>query len=209
MPLESTLPQGNYPLTTSSRCLQSVDSAESRYDGFRHFVLSIGAAPDTLMAMFTLYCDDSGTHKGSDIAVAGCYIASVEQWEQFKRNWQEINEKEHFGVFGMADFVAHKLQFADPDWQDDAKRARTIRALIGTIKVRAQMGFSAAVVKSAFDEVAAKQSDKIRKQLGDNHYAFAIRLCTGMVDRWREQYGYREPIQYVLIARARARARAI
>lgn len=144
--------------------------------------------------MFTLYCDDSGTHKGSDIAVAGCYLATVEQWENFKRNWQEINDREHFGVFRMADFVAHKAQFAEPQWQDDAKRGRTIRALISTIKLRAQVGFSAAVVKSAFDEVI---TDDIREKFGDNHYTLAVRLCIGLVNQWRNKYGYREPIQYV------------
>jgi hypothetical protein len=144
--------------------------------------------------MFTLYCDDSGTHKGSDIAVAGCYISTVEQWEHFMRNRQEINEREHFGVFHMADFVARKKRFAEPEWQDEAKRDRTIRALVSTIKTRAQIGFSAAVVKSVFDEVI---TDDIRARFGSNHYTLAIRLCIGLVNRWRDKHGYREPVQYV------------
>lgn len=144
--------------------------------------------------MFTLYCDDSGTHKGSDIAVAGCYISTVEQWEYFGRNWQEINDREHFGVFRMSDFVAHKAQFAEPEWQDEEKRGRTIRALISTVKTRARIGFSAAVVKSAFDEVI---TDDIRERFGTNHYAFVVQLCVALVDRWREKYGIREPVQYV------------
>jgi len=144
--------------------------------------------------MFTLYCDDSGTHKGSDIAVAGCYVATVEQWEQFKRNWQEINAREQFGVFHMADFVARQGQFGAPEWQDEAKRERTIRSLVSAIKTRAQIGFSAAVVKSAFDEVITWD---IGERFGHNHYTLAIRLCIGLVDKWRQKYGYREPIQYV------------
>ncbi len=51
------------------------------------------------MPMFTLYCDDSGTHSASDVAIAGCYIATVEQWGELKRNWDEINAREKFGVF--------------------------------------------------------------------------------------------------------------
>jgi hypothetical protein len=58
--------------------------------------------------MFTLYCDDSGTHAQSDVAIAGCYISTVEQWQEFRRNWDEINAREDFGVFHMADFVAKK-----------------------------------------------------------------------------------------------------
>jgi hypothetical protein len=43
------------------------------------------------MPMFTFYCDDSGTHSASDVAIAGCYIATVEQWGELKRNWDEID----------------------------------------------------------------------------------------------------------------------
>jgi hypothetical protein len=73
------------------------------------------ASDDTVMLMFCLYCDDSGTHPKSDIAIAGCYIATVDQWKELKRNWDETNAKENFGVFHMADFVAKKKQFALPN----------------------------------------------------------------------------------------------
>jgi hypothetical protein len=56
---------------------------------------------NSLMVMFTLYFDDSGTHAKSEVAVAGCYIATVEQWSEFKRNWQEANVREHFGTFAV------------------------------------------------------------------------------------------------------------
>lgn len=145
--------------------------------------------------MFTLYCDDSGTHKASDIAVAGCYISTVEQWAHFKRNWKEVDEREHFGVFRMADFVAKKKQFAPPEWQDEEKRNRTIRALISTIRTRTQIGFSVAILKSAYDKVILPSD--LRDRFGDNHYALAVRICTGLVDSWRQKYGYREPVEYV------------
>ena len=170
--------------------------SQEGYDGFRHFVLSINATTDTLMAMFTLYCDDSGTHSGSDIAVAACYVSTVEQWGHFKRNWEEINEREHFGVFHMADFVGRHEQFSSPEWHDQAKRDRTISALISTIKVRARIGFAAAIQKSAYDEVIASD-EFLRQRLGTNHYALAVRLCTALVDKWRQRHGYNEPVQYV------------
>ena len=145
--------------------------------------------------MFTLYCDDSGTHPKSDVAVAGCYISTLEQWTEFKRNWDEANAREHFGVFHMADFVAKKKPFDTPEWNDQPKRDRTIRALINIIKTRARIGFSAVVVKSVYDEIIV--NGKLKDKFGDNHYAFAVRLCTAMVNRWREKHGYAEPVQYV------------
>ena len=146
------------------------------------------------MPRFTLYCDDSGTHADSDVAIAGCYIATVEQWECFRRNWDEINSSEKFGVFHMTDFVARKQQFSAPEWQDDRKRDRTIRKLINVITTRAAKGVAAAVVKSAYDEVVPAD---IRLRLGENHYTFAIRMCVAFIEKWRQNHNHTEPMQYV------------
>jgi len=54
----------------------------------------------------------------------------VEQWQEFKRNWESINQREKFGTFHMADFVAQREQFAEAEWQDQQKRDRTINALL-------------------------------------------------------------------------------
>jgi hypothetical protein len=145
--------------------------------------------------MFTLYCDDSGTHSESDIAVAACYISTVEQWTEFNRNWNEVNARENFGVFHMADFVAKKEQFASLEWNDQTKRDRTLPALINIIKTRARIGFSVVIVKSAYDDVIV--GGKLREKCGDNHYAFAVRICTAMVDRWRKRHHYEAPVEYV------------
>lgn len=161
---------------------------------FSHFVSSICADADTLMVMFTFYCDDSGTDPQSRIAVAGAYISTVEQWVGFKRNWEEINQREHFGVFHMAAFVARQEQFALPEWQDEDKRQRTLTALIATINLRIRWGVAVAVEKTAYDEAVP---DDLRVRLGANHYTFAIRHCFGAINKWRKKYGYTKPIQYV------------
>jgi hypothetical protein len=96
-------------------------------------------------------------------------------------------------VFHMADFVAKKKQFALPEWQDDAKRDRTIRALINIITTRMRLGIAAAVVKSAYDDAVP---DDVRLRLGKNHYTFAIRMCVAFIEKWRTRYGDREPMHY-------------
>ena len=143
----------------------------------------------TVMPMFSLYCDDSGTHPKSDISIAGCYIATVDQWKELERNWDETNAKENYGVFHMADFVANQ-----EEWQDDGKRDRTIRALTRIINARARIGIAAAVIKSAYDEIIPGD---LRERLGQNHYTFVIRMCMSFIERWRQQNGHTEPIQYV------------
>jgi hypothetical protein len=164
------------------------------YDGFAHFAASINAQASTVMPMFTLYCDDSGTHAESNVAIAGCCIATVEQWKEVQRNWDEVNEKEKFGVFHMADFVARKEQFALAEWQDQAKRNRTLEKLINVITTRIEFGIAAAVLKSDYDAVVPSD---IRSRLGKNHYTFAIKMCVAYLEKWREERGYVEPMQYV------------
>ena len=148
--------------------------------------------------MFTLYCDDSGTHAQSEVAVAGCLIADLKQWDKFKDNWDQANEQEKFDVFHMADFVAKQEQFKEPEWQDEKKRDRTIKRLINIIQTRAQFGIACAVVRSAYDEVVTpdlrKRYDKL---FGKNHYTFVVRHCIAHIEKWRLKHNHVEPIQYV------------
>ncbi len=146
--------------------------------------------------MFTLYCDDSGTHSQSPIAVAACFVAPILQWEHFTKDWNAANAAEQFGVFHMADFVAHKEQFAFPEWQDEHKRARTIKRLISIMTTRRKQGFFSVVEKSAYDE-EVPQALKEKRKLGNNHYTFAVRMCMAKVLKWRMKYGYKEAVEFV------------
>jgi hypothetical protein len=148
------------------------------------------------MSMFTLYCDDSGTHAESPFAVAACFVAPILQWEHFAKDWKAADGAEGFGVFHMADFVARKKQFAAPEWQDDDKRKRTLKRLINIINTRRRMGFFAAVEKSGYD-AQVPQAMRDRYRLGNNHYSFAVRMCMAKVLKWRMKYGYKEPIEFV------------
>lgn len=146
--------------------------------------------------MFTLYCDDSGTHAQSPIAAAACFVSTVEQWERFVIDWRAADDAEGFGVFHMADFVAKQKQFSREEWQDEEKRDRTLKRLINIAVTRRRIAFIAAVEKSSYDEVVPSElRDKFK--LGTNHYTFAIRMCMGKVYKWRQKYGYKEPVQYV------------
>ena len=47
-----------------------------------------GGGKHWTLIMFTLYFDDSGTHRESDIAVAACLIASDTKWESIHDRWE-------------------------------------------------------------------------------------------------------------------------
>ena len=146
------------------------------------------------MSDLTLYFDDSGTHASSEIAVAAGYVACVEQWKELERNWKEVDNRFHFGMFHMADFVAKKKQFADESVWTPAKRSALIRELISIVRTRARIGFSAAIFKSDYDKL---MPDDLKDRLGRHHYTFAVRQCLSMIDKWRQEYGITGPMQYV------------
>jgi len=148
------------------------------------------------MPSFILYCDDSGTHDQSEIAVASCIIATPEQWEMFIRDWEWVNTIEDFGVFHMADFVSKHKQFSSAEWQDQEKRDRTLKRLINLINTRKRITVGAAVNKADYD-AEVPEDLRERFKLGKNHYTFAVRACMGRILKWRSKYGYKDGIQFV------------
>jgi len=147
------------------------------------------------MFKFEIYWDDSGTHKESPIAVAACYVATKEQWDQFKINWDEAREQEGFDVFHMADFMATPEYKREPfcGW-DKNKKSRVYFRLASIINTRVRMGFAIAVPKDAYDRYAP---ERFRKEYADGHYAFAVKTCMGMVNTWHETYAKGQGVQYV------------
>lgn len=149
------------------------------------------------MAMFSLYCDDSGTDQNSQWAIAASVIAPVHQWEKFCEEWREIAGDEGFTVFHMSDFVARRPPFDTPAWHDPQKRDRVMRKLIGTIRCRTTCAFVSALEKSAYDTTVPADL-KANRHMGNNHYTFAVRMCMGRVIRWRYKFGRTDvPLQYV------------
>ncbi len=134
--------------------------------------------------MFTVYFDDSGTHRESDTAVAACLIARDDSWESLTRGWTEIGMEEGFASFHMADFIARKNPPYDA-W-DDAKRKHVYRKLAAIMGKHIERGYSVTVSKAAFD---AHVATTLKSQIGKHHYTFAVRTCIGNMRQWRLDNG--------------------
>jgi hypothetical protein len=144
---------------------------------------------------FELYCDDSGTDGNSPIAVAACYIASKDQWDQFVRNWDDVLHDEEFAYMHMAEFVAKPDAGHKPFcYWDNTKKDRVYRKLASIINTRVRKGFGIAIPKAAFDSAAPKH---FRDHYAKDHYTYAVMCCIGMIADWRAQYGVTPPIQYI------------
>lgn len=168
--------------------------AESQQDNFLdHLILSIfpdeGVARD--MDFFTVHFDDSGTAPDQQIALAACYLGTVEQWREFNRNWADASEEEGFGTFHMAEFAAGEKQFKN--WSIEKKK-HVLDRLCNIITTRARCGFATAVAKSDYDEIV---TGHFRRYCGGFHYTFAIRQTVGRVAMWRTRYSPKSSMRYV------------
>ncbi|HTA60503.1 MAG TPA: hypothetical protein VK805_20285 [Candidatus Baltobacteraceae bacterium] len=141
--------------------------------------------------MFSAYFDDSGTHLESDVAIAACYIGTLDRWKCLSDDWDAAKNAEGFTVFGMADILGGKGEFRG--WKE-YKRDRLIRRLITNIRCRASIGISISVPKVAYDKTI---QGKIRGRFGKFHYTFAVRSCLTQIKGWRERHGITTPMQYV------------
>jgi Protein of unknown function (DUF3800) len=159
--------------------------------GFDHLACALFPCGEGFMSFFTVHFDDSGTHKESSIAVASCFVASVEQWKEFNRNWAEVNKNEEFGTFHMADFAFGSQQFKT--W-DDTKKERILGRLCNIISTRVSAGWSVAVTKRDYDEIIV---GPFRDWCGQFHYTFCVRQCAGSAGIWRKRYEPKSSLKYV------------
>lgn len=143
------------------------------------------------MALVTVYFDDSGTHKQSRIAVAGCFLSDVRRWGELEDKWDDVLSQAGIRVCGfhMADFEARVPPF---DWSDD-KRSQVFGDLLNLIHKYTFAGMVSAVVKRDYDALI---TGKLRKKLGQYHYTFAVQACLSMIERWSVR-NTRQPMEYV------------
>jgi hypothetical protein len=165
------------------------------YDALSHMARALFFEAGSLMVMWALYCDDSGTNGQSEVAVAACLVGKVEQWEMFQKEWAQVAIDEEFKEFHMTKFEGGHAEFHS--WRgDDARKKRVLRKLLGIIKTRMRVGFSSSVSKVAYEKIVP-QDIRDRFAFGKNHYTFVVRDCLSMLYRWRKTFGYEGQIQYV------------
>jgi hypothetical protein len=140
--------------------------------------------------MFTAYFDESGTHDQSAALVVSGYVASVQQWEKFDKEWKDALADEGLTHFHMKDFAHSKKEFST--WKDnEPRRKRFLERLINIIRKNVRKSFSNAVILDAYRKVNSKYT--FQEYLG-KPYAFCARLCMTGVEYWKEQHDYQDEV---------------
>ncbi len=103
-----------------------------------------------LVASFTAYFDESGTHASAPVVAVAGFISTVERWRNLEREWSTVLRMYKLEYFHMTDFENRWGPYRD--W-DKGKRETIIKRLLGIIKQYALSGFSAAVVRGDYERL--------------------------------------------------------
>src|SRR5579864_5178183 len=102
------------------------------------------------MAMFTVYCDDSGTHAQSRVAAVSGYISNVGQWNIFVNEWNLVLKEFKIKQMHRADLESFKGEFER--W-NPTRRQALLQLLHSILKRRTKVAIGSAVITKDFEEI--------------------------------------------------------
>jgi hypothetical protein len=142
--------------------------------------------------MYSAYFDESGTDGSSDSIVVAGYIASNEQWQDFRNEWDAVLQDVGVTRFHMRDFAHSLREFKD--WKDDNER-RTIflKRLVSIMRRHTRHSFSTAVILKDYRDLDQ------RYQLSEycSPYVISALQCAADVAKWCNARGYVDPVRLV------------
>jgi hypothetical protein len=136
----------------------------------------------SLMAMFTVYFDASGSGtQGEALSVAG-FIARTEDWLRFEKSWQIVLNAYKVKALHMKEFAPGSGEFAS--WKDDKKRRREfMQDLINVVGNKCLNSFVSCIMLAPFRELDKEYClSEVHKPL-----ALAGTTCIDKVVHWAKR----------------------
>lgn len=104
------------------------------------------------MAMFTAVFDGSGSPNDTVALVVAGYVAQVEQWLEFERDWNNCLNDFKVSSLHMKEFAHSRGDFET--WKADEKKRRAfLSRIISIIRTRVQHTFASAVLMEDYREL--------------------------------------------------------
>jgi len=168
------------------------------YDAFEHLRRSLFLRKSDLMAMLTIYCDDSGTDEKNRSAVVAGYVSNLAQWELFAKEWNKALKD--FGVKQMhrADLENFKGEFTEDREWNPTRRTVFLQRLQPIIRHRMKFPVGTAVIRKDYEEVIP---EAVRNKFG-GVYGWCAHTLLVKLFIWctRPSRLHAEPIQWVFEA---------
>jgi hypothetical protein len=141
-----------------------------------------------IIAMVTAYIDESGTHAGCPAMTVAGWLAPVQQWNVFEKEWVRCLEEAGISIFHMTDYENRQGDYKD--WTEE-KRVNVLKALHAICHSPTTIPFSSSIPIDFYK--------KIRPQYicPDSPYAFCLSQCLLQIEKWANSVNHQEPIAYV------------
>lgn len=170
------------------------------YDAFEHLWRSIFPfdAREKLMAMLTVYADESGNDGNSPILAVAGYVSGVETWTDFQKEWNEFLIEEEIPLFHSSDMLTLHGDFTEEKGWDRDRVTRVMQRADEITKRHVLFG-----LVSYTDIAECEKTFPLVEPDGDTRerfaaeYLFAGVQLTWGVSRWARDNGYADPINYV------------
>jgi hypothetical protein len=140
--------------------------------------------------MLLAYCDESGTHLDSQIAVIGGYVSTVEEWCLFIGQWRRLLERFRIPFLHMNDL--NQLSGPYTGWNEE-KRTAFLDKAHTIIKKRTKAGFASAVRREDF----LREIPQRKRDLLGGEYGWCTQACLATVSKWAESQALHGPISWV------------
>lgn len=141
------------------------------YSRTQHLLVSVYGSKweEVILAMFTVYVDDSGTDPKQHVAIATGLIIPAAQIACLDQEWKTLQGKEGFTDFHTSEFVFrnHKSEFAG--W-DDTKHRRVYDRVRQIAKKYGLKAGSVAINKQDYEEAIP---ESFRRLFAQYHYTWA------------------------------------
>ena len=155
------------------------------YLAFEHVVAGSNLSPEARALIIpldplSLYCDASGNER-EPITVVGGVVASVQDWTDFRPEWNEALAIDGIKVFHANDYAYSKGEFAR-GWKSNETRRRVFaRRLLEVLAKRLKWWCAIAVQQTEFEKA------DIVYRLHENYQPFALAAesCVQWAFDWR------------------------
>lgn len=132
--------------------------------------------PDRLFMVWTVYLDETGTHRPSPIVCLGGFLASAEQWQAFDQEWSNLRAAHNLDYSHAVQLAHGKGQFKG--WSN-ARRDDFITGAREVMNKNLSAGFAAILRRDDYNDYYKSQK-KPKKIPEDTMLGVLFRGCVSL-----------------------------
>jgi hypothetical protein len=148
---------------------------------------------ETILAMLTVYIDDSGTDPSQPSAIASALIIPATRLDDLERVWKVFKADNLISEFHSSECAAGQDGTEFSRWSSQRKH-HVFYQVREITKEFALGAFSFAVTKSDYDEFV---NGELRDFCGRYHYTWAVSSIIRNLNQWAQNQNINVPFEYI------------